>query len=192
MLFSDIRDANDTDGDALRRTRFVRLEEGGAMLEPCQMPGSCVDDASTRRAEWERQSRFAGVFEPWPGCSRAAPSLRYNNRLNIDGLLWMRGRKNGAYVTILLSLKTRRLLSASRLCTFSSTYTVPSQLWHRAAGSRASSTIWRRYRPRRRLCAAGGCTVMTMVREKKKKRKINKGHMNMSFLVVRYSSTRSR
>ena len=95
------------------------------MLEPCQMPGSCVDDASTRRAEWERQSRFAGVFEPWPGCSRAAPSLRYNNRLNIDGLLRMRGRKNGAYITILLSPKTRRLLSASRLRTFSSTYTVP-------------------------------------------------------------------
>ena len=79
LLFSNIREANDTDGDALHRTRFVRLEEGGVMPEPCQMPGSYADDALTRSADWEHRSCFEEVFEPWPGCSRAAPGLRYNN-----------------------------------------------------------------------------------------------------------------
>jgi hypothetical protein len=63
--FADVGEANDADGDALRCARFVRLEEA----EQCRGRARCQVRTlmRTRRAEWERRSCVAEVFEPCLG-----------------------------------------------------------------------------------------------------------------------------
>jgi hypothetical protein len=63
--FTDVGEANDADGDALRRARFVRLEEA----EQCRSRARCQVRTlmRTRRTERERRSCVAEVFEPCPG-----------------------------------------------------------------------------------------------------------------------------
>ena len=65
LLPTLVGEANDADGDALRRARFVRLEE----VEQCRGHARCQvrTPMRTRRAEWERRSRAAEVFEPCLG-----------------------------------------------------------------------------------------------------------------------------
>ena len=65
IAFVDVGKANDADGGTLRRARFVRLEEvdqcrGRARRQVCTL-------VRTRRAEWERRSCVAEVFEPCLG-----------------------------------------------------------------------------------------------------------------------------
>ena len=125
---ADVGKANDADGYALRRARFVGLEEA----EQCRGCARRQVHAlvRTRRAECERRSCVAEVFEPCLGIL-----ARHQVYITtIQSKIQMK-RKNGAYAPILLSTKTRRLPSASRLLTSSST----SRLRH-PAGSRASST----------------------------------------------------
>jgi hypothetical protein len=61
LLPTLVGEANDADGEALRRARFVRLEEA----EQCRGRARCRVRTlmRTRRAEWERRSCVAEVFE---------------------------------------------------------------------------------------------------------------------------------
>ena len=42
-VLADVREADNADGDALGRARFVRLEEGGATQAQFERRGSCAD-----------------------------------------------------------------------------------------------------------------------------------------------------
>jgi hypothetical protein len=69
-----VGEAIDADGDALRRALFVRLE--GA--EQCRGHARCQVHTLMRtlRAEWERPSRVAEVFEPCLGILGTRSTLR--------------------------------------------------------------------------------------------------------------------
>jgi hypothetical protein len=62
--FADVWEANDADGDTLRRARFVRLE-----AEQCRGHARCQvrTPMRTRKAEWEHRGCVAEVFEPCLG-----------------------------------------------------------------------------------------------------------------------------
>ena len=81
----DVREANDTDGDALRRARFVRLEEA----EQCRgrARGQVSALMRTRGTERERRSQMAEVFKPclsvlaWHQIYDAKNNHRMKNRI---------------------------------------------------------------------------------------------------------------
>ena len=71
--FADVGKVNDADGDALRRARFVRLEE----TEQCRGRArrQIRTLMRTRRAEWERRSCVVEVFEPCLPGEESLPEL---------------------------------------------------------------------------------------------------------------------
>ena len=90
-------------GDALRRARFVRLEEA----EQCRSRARCQVRTlmQTYRAEWARRNCVAGRrCSSHYGCTRAAPgpTLRYFNTVDV---LQIKRRSSWPYAPILLNTK---------------------------------------------------------------------------------------